>query len=246
MASGESKTTSKIKVFSRVVKLTYLQSQQVRGGGRDLGEIAGEGGGVGRVTNSSSSPGSAGFLGIGASPSRSSTSTSEDTGWILSRVWDETYFDKVAYRIGLRDVGVFNYNFADSSEFVSIRYHSPKPISKVSVRVVEQIPASYPIGPRYIEYYVSHDDGKTWTRINPLDHPTLVGADGLVVPRTINYNPDVGGDALPSTTVVQTDSPVLFLRFRAILRASPEVENAGQHTPILKRYRLLMYPKGGL
>jgi hypothetical protein len=247
MASGKSSTSTKIKVFSRVVKLTYLQSQQVRGGGRDLGNLVGEGGGVGTVTTSKSSPGSIGFLGLfGGSPARSTTSTSEDTGWVISRVWDETYLDKVAYRIGIRDIGIFNYDFAPVSEIVSIRYYSPKPVNKVSLRVVESIPGSYPVGPRYIEYYVSADDGKTWLRINPLDHPTLIGGDGLVVPKIITFNPEIGGDPLPTNKYVETESPVLFMRVRAVIRGAQDVPEPTKHTPELKRYRLLMYPKGGL
>jgi hypothetical protein len=247
MASAKSSSSTKIKVFSRVVKLTYLQSQQVRGGGRDLGNLVGEGGGVGSVSTSKSSPGSIGFLGLfGGSPSRSTTSTSEDTGWNISRVWEETNYDKVAYRIGLRDVGAFNYDFASTSEFVSIRYYCPKPVNKVSLRVVEQIPAQFPVGPRYIDYYVSADDGKTWLQINPLDQPTLVGEDGLIVPRTITFNPEIGGDPQPTNKFVETEQPVLFLRLRAVFKNSPEVSEPSKHTPVLKRYRLLMYPKGGL
>jgi hypothetical protein len=246
MPSANSTTHSKVKVFSRVVKLTYLQSQQVRGGGRDMGDLAGEGGGVGSVTSGSSDPGSVGMMGIGGEGASSFQSQSSDSGWIITRVWDETYFDKVAYRIGLRDVGIFNYTFAQTSELVSIPYHSPKPISKVSLRVVEQIPAGYPIGPRYIEYYVSADDGRNWLRINPLDHPTLVDEQGQTVPRTITFNPDIGGDPRPSTKFVETEKPVMNVRVRIVLRGSSEIDNPQSYTPFCSRYRVLIYPVGGL
>jgi hypothetical protein len=246
MPSADSHTHSKVRVFSRVVRLSYLQSQQVRGGGREMGDLAGEGGGVGSVTSGSSDPGSVGMMGIGGEGASSFQSQSSDSGWIITRVWDETYFDKVAYRIGLRDVGIFNYTFAPVSEIVSIPFNSPKPISKVSLRVVEQIPAAYPIGPRYIEYYVSADDGKTWLRINPLDQPTLVAEDGTITPRTITFNPEIGGDPKPSSKFIETDRPVMSVRFRAVLRRPSDIEESEETTPILSRYRLLIYPRQGL
>lgn len=249
MAGGTSKTDTKIKIYSRVVKLTYLQTQQVRGGGRDLGELVGEGGGVGHVATATSSPGSPGFLGIpflGGSPAKSQSSDSNDTGWVISRSWDETHYDMVRYAIGVKELGVFSYRFAPVSEFVSKPFRFPKEIQKVQLVAVEQIPAIYPVGPRYIVYQVSPDNGRTWHRINPLDHPDLIGDDGLVVPRTLTFNADVAGEGSTVQKFVQTDQPVTSLRFRAIFLAAADIEQSDRHTPILKRYRLKCYPKGGL
>ncbi len=244
MADTKTTNTQAVKVLSRVVKLTYLQSQQVRGGGRDLGELSGEGGGVGNVSGGKSKS-SAGFLGFGASSSSTSFFAS-DSGWVISRVWEETYFDKVRYAIGIRDVGIFNYRFAEVSEFVSKPFRSPKELAKVSLRVVEQIPGAYPLGPRYIEYYITPDDGKTWHQINPLDHPTITGSDGLVIPRIITFNAEIGGDGGELQKFVETDEPVKAIRLRVVTRGSQDVESPDRHTPVLKRYRLLMYPRGGL
>lgn len=245
MASSSGSNSTKIKVLSRVIKLTYLQTQQVKGGGRDLGQIVGEGGGVGSFNNNTSKAGSPGFLGIGAEGSSSASSSSSDTGWVISRSWDETYFDKVAWRIGVRDIGVYNYRFDSVSELVSVRYSAPKEISKVSLRVVERVPASFPVGQRYIEYYVTYDEGKTWLRINPLDHPTLV-VDGQVVPRIITFNPEIGGDSGELQKFVQTTEPVTGVRLRIVLRSAEDLEQADRHTPTVERYRLLIYPKNGL
>jgi hypothetical protein len=245
MASSKSSSTTKLKVLSRIIKLTYLQTQQVMGGGRDLGQLVGEGGGVGTISSSSSKAGSPGFLGIGAEGGSSSSSSSTDTGWVISRVWNETYFDKVAWRVGIRDIGVFNYRFDTVSEFVSVKYSTPKEISKVSLRVVEQTPAAYPIGQRYIEYYVTPDDGKTWHQINPLDHPTLV-VEGQVVPRIITFNPEIGGDSGELQKYVTTDKPVAAVRLRVVFRGAQDIEQADRYTPVLKRYRLLLFPLHGL
>lgn len=242
--SGTSTTKTRVKVLSREVKLTYLQSQQVRVGLRDAGEIAGEGGGVGTVNSGTSKPGSPGFLGIGGSAPSSFSSQASDTGWIISRTWDETSFNVIRYGIGIRDIGVFNYQFASVSELVTRPWKSPKPIYKVQLETVEQIPSIYPVGPEYIEYYVSHN-GNEWHRLIPLSHPTKVDSEGNILPKTLTFNPDVGGEAPELVKFVTTDEPVLQVRLRIILKAAA-VDNADRYSPILKSYRLKIYPLGGL
>jgi len=244
--SGTSRTISRVKVLSREIILTYLQSVQVYSGEQDAGVIAGEGGGVGTVAASSSQAGSPGFLGMGASGGSSASRTATDSGWVVSRTWKETSFDKVRYGLGIRDIGVFNYLFQPISERVWRPFRSPKPIYKVQLRVVESIPSAYPIDRRYIEYYLSHNDGEEWTRINPLDHPTLIAEDGLVVPRTVTYNPEIGGESDDLTKFVDTGGPVHGIRVRVVIRASQDVGDPDRHTPVLKKFRLLMFPKGGL
>lgn len=240
-------TNTHVKVLSREIKLTYLQSVQVRGGGRSIGDLSGEGGGVGSSSGGASSPGSPGFLGIGASGGSSYSSSSNDTGWVISRIWEETHFDKTRWAIGIRDIGAFNYKYAPQAELISKKYSSPKPIAKVSLRVVEQIPGIFPLGRRYIAYYVSPDNGGTWHEINPLDHPTYMDEKGLVVPKIITFNPDIGGVAGELKKFVTTGAPVMNLRFRAVLRAATAgVDDADRYTPVLKQYRMLMYPFGGL
>jgi hypothetical protein len=244
--SGQQWSTSYIKVLTREVKLTYLQSVQVALGTQDAGTLSGEGGGVGTLSSSSSEAGSAGFLGIGASGGSASSRTANDTGWIMSRHWRETHFDRNRYAIGIRDIGAFNYTFTPTSALVSKAFTAPKPIYKCQIRVVEQIPVAYAIDKRYIEYFVSPDNGETWHQINPLDHPTIVGPDGQVVPRTITFNAEVGGEAAELEKYVETNGEVRSLRYMVMMRNDPEVSNPERHTPVLKQVRLLMYTRGGL
>jgi hypothetical protein len=246
VASQKASSKTRIKVLSREVALTYLQSVQVSEGSQDPGKLAGEGGGVGTISSSKSNPGSPGFLGIGASSPSSQSSQSTDTGWSISRTWRETHFDKVRYSIGRKDVGVFHYRFAEVSEFVTVAFKSPKPIYKVELRVVEQIPSSYPIDKRYIDYYVSADNGKTWHQINPLDMPTITSDDGSIVPRTITFNPEIGAVANDLVKYIQTEQPVMALRLRGVIRQSQDVPDPDQSSPFVKKYKLLMYPRGGL
>ena len=241
-----SATNTHVRVLSREVKLTYLQSVQVAQGQQDAGALAGEGGGIGSVSASESESGSPGFLGIGASGGSSSTRSANDTGWVLTRNWLETHFDKNRYAIGIRDIGVFNYTFVPESMLVSKVFTTPKEIFKVEMRVVEQIPVAYAIDKRYIEYYISPDNGETWHRINPIDHPTLISDDGQFVPRIITFNPEIGGEAGELEKYVETDAPVFALRYMVVLRNDPDVSNPDRHTPVLKQIRLLMYTRGGL
>lgn len=246
MASSSSSTKTRIKVLSREVALTYLQSVQVSEGAQDPGKLAGEGGGVGTISAQKSNPGSPGFLGIGGSSPSSSSSQSTDTGWTIARQWRETHFDRSRYAIGIRDIGIYNYKFTTVSELVTVPFKSPKEIYKVELRVVEQIPSVYPIDKRYVEYYISADDGNEWHRINPLDSPTITSPDGMIVPRTITFNPEIGSVANDLVKYVETDKPVTSLRLRMVLRSAEDLQNADQHTPFVKTYRMLMYPKGGL
>lgn len=244
MGTVNTESTTRIRVLSREVKLTYLQTLMVRGGSRSAGELAGEGGGVGSVSAATSTPGSPGFFGIGASPGSSYSMQSSDTGWVIQRTWNETEFDKARYAIGIRQIGAFYYKFEPQSELVSIEYGSPKPIAKVQLRVVEKIPLAFPVGGRYILYYVGYD-GKTWHQINPLDHPTMVDANGVVVPKTLTFNSDVGGVAKESDKFIETPEPVHKVRLRAVF-LSADIDGAEDHSPTLKSYRMLIRPHGGL
>jgi len=249
MGSGRSESKTHVKILSREVKMTYLQSVQIVAGDADVGLLAGEGGGVGSHSSSQSDPGRPGFLGIpflGGKPASSSSMSTSDSGWVINRQWRETHFDKVRYVIGLKDIGIFFYEFTDVSEIVSVPFRSPKEIAKVELRVVEQIPTIFKPDRRYIEYYVSPDSGNNWYRINPLDHPTITGDDGQIVPRTITFNTDVGAVDSDLQKFVKTAEPVFALRYRAVLRSDTTVQDSQRYSPILKKISMLIYPKGGL
>lgn len=237
------------KVLSRVVKLSYLQSVQVMTGGRTASEIAGEGGGSTGFSIGSSSPGSPGFLGtpFGRKNASSYSADSSDTGWVISRTWTETTFDMMRYGVGIRDIGALNYKYANTSEFVSVHAISPLPLSKISLRVVEQIPRVYPIGKRWIRYFITHNDGEEWHEINPLDFPETIGEDGNVVPKVLTFNADIGGPADEGNKYVDAGSPVKSVRLKAVFyQATEGIDEPNRYSPVLKEYRLLLYPAGGL
>lgn len=245
MASIETEQTTTIVEATRLVCLTYLQTVAALDDQSTLSQLAGESPGSNN-TVSGSSPADPGFLGIGGEGASTVTSSFTDTGWSISRTWLETWWDKIRWAIGLREIGVFAYEYAQSSEVVSVPYRSPKEIAKVLVRVDEQIPSVYPLTNRWIHYFVSPDNGANWHRINPIDHPTIYsGEGGEPVPRIINFNADFQSENDNAQKFVSTEIPVTEIRFRAVLIRPGDTEFEGT-SPVLKSYRMSIYPKEGL
>jgi hypothetical protein len=245
-------TQTIINNISRLVKLDYLQTVQAMDDRTFLNEVVGTTQGGSSAGNMSSSTGAKWyytlFFGLfGGGPKSQSTSLSHnDTGWSVQRSWLETRWDVIRYAVGIRDIGAFSYTFTETSELVSKNYTSPKEVLKVQVRVDEMIPAALSADRRWIEYYVSIDDGQEWLRINPLDHPTLFGDDGRIVPYTYTFNLEVDGPQGERTRVVTTLEPIRQVRFKAILKGDQEVADGDKITPVLKSYRVLITPRGSL
>lgn len=238
-------TTTYIKNLTREVRLSYLQSLQASQDIRDLQALAGVTP-PSQASSTSSSGGSSGFLGIGAEGASTTTVSSDDTGWIISRTWRETVYDKARYAIGIRDIAMFKYQYAPSSEIVSRPFVSPKEIMKVQLRVDEFIPSVLPDTRRWIQYYITIDDGDTWIQMNPLDQPTLFDANGNVVPQTLTFNLDDAGPQGENAQPVLTEQSVKRIRFRAVFNTDSTLVDGDKYTPILKSYRLLILPRGGL
>jgi hypothetical protein len=231
--------------LSREVKFSYLQTLQIQEDTSALPELAGTSEGISFAATRTYG-GRSGFLGIGAKGASSASTSVDDSGWSISRQWQETYYDKIRYAIGIRDVGAFSYRYAPASEIVSLPFRSPKEVLKIELRVDEFIPSVLSSTRRWIEYYVSITNGKTWLRINPLDQPTLFETDGSIVPRTITLNLDDGGPQGDDVQTIRTEAPVFGVRFRAVMYTDSTVADGDRFSPVLKGYRLLMLPRGGL
>lgn len=247
MANIKTTQTTSVIEATRLVRLSYLQTLSVTDDAALLSRVAGETDGSSN-SFSASKPADAGFLGLGIGGEGASNVTQSftDTGWSISRTWLETWWDKIRWAIGLREIGVYAYEYANSAEIVSIPFKSPKPIAKVSLRVDEQIPVSYPLTQRWIHYFVSPDNGRNWHRVNPLDHPTLfTDASGQPVPRIINFNADFASENDDEQKFVTLDGNVTEVRFRAVLLRPLGEEFLGT-TPVLKSYRMSIYPREGL
>ena len=241
----QSRTT--VASRTRLIKMNYLQTLQALDDTNVLGSLAG-------VTTGGSASGSAttsksgnvflqlvtlGFFGQGSSSTTSGSHT--DSGWSVQRTWLETRDDINRYAIGIRDIQAWGYTFAGSSELVSKKFTSPKEILKVQLRTDEFVPQALDPERRWIRYYVSVDDGRTWLDMNPLDRPTLFDDNGEIVPYTYTFNLEAEGPQAEVVRAIRTAEPARTLRFRAVLESDSEVL-----TPVLKSYRVLITPKGSL
>jgi hypothetical protein len=173
----------------------------------------------------------------------------------ISRQWTKIKDDKARFAIGIRDINIYSYTFAEMSEIVSKSYTIPAPISKVSLTVDEQIPKIfYSDSSRsstrndWIKYYVSVDNGTSWHRISPISHMSTMSEDGKnQVPEIISFNSDV--------PAAERDNPLAYvdsaeasyqIRFKAVLSRPTDITAAESYTPVLSRYALQIYPLGGL
>ena len=238
---------------TRVVKLSYLQTIQAQDDRQFQQEVSGvTGGGSSSGTNvqHKSRPLWQKILdplSIFSSDKTVTTSISHsDSGWQVIRTWFETKRNMARYSIGIRDIGAFGYRYAESSEVVSVPFSSPKEVMKVQLRVDQIIPDELPIDRQWIQYFVSVDEGNEWLAINPLDHPTAFADDGSIVPYTYSFNLDTAGPQADGVTSMLTENPVRSIRFRAVFRTDPSIQDGDRVTPVLKSYRVLMYPRGGL
>ena len=183
---------------------------------------------------------------FGSKTSIKTTTTHDDSGWSIAKQWLEVNYDKVRYAIGVRELSVFNYRFSPTSELVSKRFSTPKEIIKAQLEVVEEIPAEFSPEQRYIEYYISFNDGD-WHRINPTGHPTLYSNEGNVVPEILTVNFETSGPG-GSTTIkaITTELPAKQVRLKAVMKNDPSLANPEYYTPVLKKYRVKLVPKTSL
>lgn len=228
--------------MSRLVKLTYLQTLQTYNNNAPLGQFVEETDPTEKSSQTKNRGGLRGWL-FG----KTITNTNEkDSGWSIARDWLQVQYDKMRYAIGIRELSVFKYRFSPTSEFVSKKFTSPKEIIKAQLEVIEEIPSEFNPAQRYIEYYLSFDD-ENWHRVNPTGSPTLYLEDGQIAPEILTINFDIAG-AGPNQSVrnITTDSPATSVRVKVIMKNDPSVGNPDSYTPVLKKYRVKLFPRTSL
>lgn len=222
-----------------------------RGSSLDAFQLGGLGV-AGTILLSGLSFGLGAIVGIGAALSNTifgggTSSTIDDSGWQIADVSDPPIlkYDKERYVIGIRELGIFHYKFAEQSELVSVPFKSPKPITTISLDVDESIPDTLAADvAEPIQYYFSVDDGTNWIRIAPLTS-TPRRSNGNFVPQIFHVNsglqPDqrIGTDGYVDTAGI----PVQEVRFKVVMYGDPGESGV---SPILKSYRLHLLVDGGL
>jgi hypothetical protein len=174
------------------------------------------------------------------------TVKSKESGWSIVKTWAQPEFDVIRYAIGIKDIGVSQFEYANVSEMISKPWASPKEIVKVRLIADQFIPPEYPTG-NYVEYYIqpSVNDDK-WIRINPIELPTVFPDNNPTkpVPRIISFNSERPVSSREEESYLLTSKPVTSLRLKIIIKRP--ADSAPTSTPIVRSYRILMTPKGGL
>lgn len=170
--------------------------------------------------------------------------TIKESGWNIVKTWAQPQFDIIRYAIGIKDINISQFNYEMVSEMVSTPWVSPKEVVKIYMLADQFIPSEFPPG-AFVEYYIKPDiqDFK-WIRINPMELPSQYTADGTIVPRIISFNSERPISARLEESYVSTKDPVRAVRVKIVLKRPSTV--ADSYTPIVRSYRLVMTPQGGL
>lgn len=271
-------TTEKINkkiTLNKIIKFSYLQTLAVNGGLVSAKEIAGETEakentindeqikksnlpvlaeqlnlnssifgdlppGIGEIANSL----------FGKKTTKSTTINTKETGWSVSKIWNQPQFDIIRYAIGIKELSIDQFSYEQVSEIISIPWASPKEIIKVSLVADQYIPSIFPPG-NYITYYIKANiENADWIQINPLGSPSVFKEDGSIVPRIINFNTEKPLSSRLEEVYFNTSEIVKEIVFRAVLSRPETIEgqnfDPAGYSPILKSYRLLMSPRNGL
>jgi len=183
---------------------------------------------------------------FGRKETRTVKVVAKESGWSIVKTWAQPEFDIIRYAIGIKDIGVSQFQYANVSEMISKPWYSPKEIIKIRLLADQFIPAEYPIG-TYVEYYIkTGDEGDRWIRINPVELPTVFSESNVTkpIPRIISFNSERPINAREEESYIVTSKPVKSVRVKIIIKRPDS--SLPTSTPIVRSYRLLMTPKGGL
>lgn len=145
------------------------------------------------------------------------------------------------YVIGLRDINIMSYQFAEKSEIVSKRYETNEAIQTVMLYANEKIPESYlghiSTANDWIQYYISIDD-VNWHRISPMHHEP-VSKEGFP-PKLFEINgnkTELAASFQLHKGYLESDADVKGVRLKAVL-SRPAEAGMESTTPILEDYAL--------
>jgi hypothetical protein len=123
----------------------------------------------------------------------------------------------VRWSIPIRSLMLTKNEYESTSSFETETYRLASPCERVAISAVEDIPDG-----TSIQYEITHDDGRTWTPITPVER--FGGKEIIVFGADTTGNPNSA-----QTTYVAVTSPVTSLRVRAtyhsIVTATPALRN---------------------
>lgn len=153
-----------------------------------------------------------------------------DSGWQVVLQKSITNTEKERYAIGIRDINVFGYSYANKSEIESTTFSVPANIKKISLDVSDHVPPEFD-EKRYIKYYISAG-GSDWMEINPTSKKPYYSEDGLV-PKIYNINREE-----PLKGNIESEEPVREVKIKIEISRPDQLP---YYTPFVNSYKLRMY-----
>lgn len=155
-------------------------------------------------------------------------------------------FDGWRYLIGIRDIDIRNRKYTDTSEIVTKKFQTTKPIKKILLYSNEIIPeqfleAGLEMRNDWIKYYISIND-TDWYRISPMHHNQV--GDLEISPKIYEINSRDSIEERINTInkgYILSTVPIDFVRLKIIL-TRPEGMDA--LTPIIEEYALKCVMEG--
>lgn len=242
----KTKTYKTTTVNTTVVKLSYIQTLAVSQGVLNTQDFETQQKTnvttSNKKTNGSSIIAPIASIGIGKGKKTKTTETFDTSGLKIKDQYLHPYFDVIRYSIGIKEINVAKYKFAEQSEFVSIPFISPKEIIKIYVTVDEYIPAQFDQTQQWIKYFIKPEGFDSWIEISPLNTPTRFNTSGEIIPKIINFNIPKPTSIASESKYNYTKDPIKQVRFRAVL-SRPTGGDNDSTTPLLKSYRIVMTPR---
>lgn len=160
-------------------------------------------------------------------------------------------FDGWRYSIGIRDINIMSYQFAEKSEMITKKFTVDKPIKEVMLYANEKIPEAFLQDLRkandWIQYFISFDDVQ-WHQISPM-HQSPVS--GTTFPPKIYELNTTNAQAEQAFHLykgyLDTNQPPTSIRLKVVLQRPTTGSGASSFTPILEDYSLrLVFEEGNV
>lgn len=151
-------------------------------------------------------------------------------------------FDGLRRAIGIRDINIMSYQFAEKSELVTTKFNVDKPIKEVMLYANEKIPEAFlqdlTKANDWIQYYISVDD-VNWYQISPVHQAPVNGKP--FPPKIYEFN-TINTDLQNSFQLykgyLKTQNAPTSIRLKAIMQRPTNILDASSYTPILEDYSL--------
>lgn len=156
----------------------------------------------------------------------------EKSGWKVLEIQPTTKLNVIRYAIGIRDLGILSVKYSPTSQYISKPFRVPSPIRQISLKADLTVPEDFGPG-NWAAFYISTDDGHTWTQIAPMDLPAQY-IDGKRIPTSVLVNSRTNEDARDNRFgYIEQDKAPESVLVRIDLSRPDSMD--GQ-SPIIKRY----------